>query len=91
MVTGDWGVRADDLLGHCSAVWEGLREGSGDGDVLADWETEDGGWGWEGEAVDCGVVGEDCFFGELEFLEFLLENWLGGGVCLSLVLSSSIG
>jgi hypothetical protein len=47
MVTGDRGVGSDDFF--LGAVW--LGEGGSDGNMLADWEAEDGGWGWEVEAV----------------------------------------
>ena len=47
VVAGDGRVGADDLFG--GAV--GLGEHGGDGDVLADRETEDCGWGGELEAV----------------------------------------
>lgn len=47
VVAGDWGVGADDFF--VGVV--GLREGGGDGDVLANREAEDGGWGGEFEAV----------------------------------------
>ena len=41
------GVGSDDFF--LGAVW--LRKGGCDGDVLADWETEDGGRRWETESV----------------------------------------
>ena len=44
--------------------------------MLTDWEAEDGGWGWEGETVDGGVVGQNGLLGELEVLELLLKNRL---------------
>lgn len=81
MVAGDWGIRANDLLLDNRAVCKDLRKSSGDGDVLANWETEDGGWGWEGESVDGCVVGEDGLFSELEVLEFLLEDWFRSSLC----------
>lgn len=65
-------------------MWERGR----DGDVLPDWETEDGGWAWEGEAVDGGVVGEDGLLGELEVLEFLLQDWLVASLCVAVSLLS---
>jgi hypothetical protein len=52
VVAGDGGVGADDFFLHDGG---GLRvsdgQGGGDRDVLADWETQDGGWCWELEAV----------------------------------------
>lgn len=47
VVAGDGGVGSDDFF--LCAIW--LGEGGCDGDVLADWEAQDGGWGWEIEAV----------------------------------------
>ena len=51
VVAGDGGVGADDLFLHDLTGCGGGGEGGGDGDVLADWETEDGCCSWEGEAV----------------------------------------
>ncbi len=51
VVAGDRGVGADDLFLGYGAVCGGLRQGRGDGDMLADWEAEDGCWVWEGETV----------------------------------------
>lgn len=47
MVARDRGVGADDLFEGTV----GLREGGSNGDVLTDWEAEDGGWGRELEPV----------------------------------------
>lgn len=80
VVTGDWGIRANNLLLDGSSIGKSLWERRRDGDVLADWETKDGGWGREGETVDGGVVGEDGFLGELKVLELLLEDWLRRGL-----------
>ena len=59
MVAGDWRVGTDDLLLHYDArvlrVNDG--EGRGDGDVLSDWEAEDGGWCGEGKAVAAILLG----------------------------------
>lgn len=51
VVAGDGGVGADDLFLDDFAGGAGAGESGGEGDVLADGEAEDGGWGWEGEAV----------------------------------------
>jgi len=58
VVTGDGGVGADDLFLDCDAGSFGVGdgEGRGDGDVLAYGEAEDGGRGWEGEAVAVGSL-----------------------------------
>jgi hypothetical protein len=47
MVAGDGSVGAEDFFRAAVS----LRAVSGYGDVLTDWEAEDGGLGWEGEAV----------------------------------------
>lgn len=81
VVTRDWCVGANNLFLDGISICESLWESGGDGDVLADWKTKDGSWAWEREPVDCGVVGEDGFLGELEVLELLLEDWLRRGLC----------
>lgn len=72
VVAGDWSVGADNLLLDGSAICKGLWQRGGDGDVLADWETEDGGWSWERETVDGGVVRQNGLLRKLEVLELLL-------------------
>jgi len=85
VVAGNWGVGADDLLG--GVVVGGIREGGGEGDVLADGEAEDGGRRGEGEAVDGCVVGEDGLFFKGEGLEGGgVEDFFGFcGICVSAI------
>lgn len=69
-VGGDRGVGADDLFPLDGAGFGVLDvEGGGEGDVLADGEAEDVGWGGQREAVDGGVVGGDGFGLDGEFAE----------------------
>lgn len=76
VVAGNRGVGAHDFLGDGLAFFVGNWESGGDGDVLADREAEDRGWGWESEAVDGDVVGDDSLLGHLKLLELLGEDWL---------------
>jgi hypothetical protein len=65
VITGDGGIRADDLLG--SAI--GLGKRSANGDVLADGKAEDRVAGGQLESVNGDIVGDDGLLLELEFLE----------------------
>ena len=51
VITGNGGVGSDDFF--LGIIW--LGKGGCDGDVLADWETEDGRRGWETESVASSV------------------------------------
>lgn len=69
-IGGDRGVRADDLL-VCDDFGLGVLdvEVGGEGDVLANGQTEDAVRGGESEAVDGGVVRENGLLGEGKLLE----------------------
>lgn len=56
VVPGNWSIRAHDFLCGGDAFAVGDGQGCCDRDVLADWEAEDGGWSWEGEAVAGGSL-----------------------------------
>lgn len=78
VITADGSIGPDHLLG--AAV--GLRDSGTNGDVLADWKTEDGPGRGEVEAVDGDIVGNDRLFLELEFLELIgLEDL--GRLCIT--------
>lgn len=54
VVTRDWGVGAEEVLVDGLTLGGRGGEVRRDGDVLADWETENRVGGWEGEAVTVG-------------------------------------